>query len=73
MQVFSDFSENMKNWSKRWNFRFWGAESCKKSLLRGHDPWIFSDFSEKFSDQVARKPDFWLRTCNNDLKQKDDS
>ena len=34
--------------------------------------WFFGEVSEQ-SDQVARKPDFWLRTGNNDPKQKDKS
>jgi hypothetical protein len=61
----------MKNGSKRWNFGFWGAESRKKSLLREawslNFFWFSGEVSEQ-SDQVARKPDFWLRTGNNDSK-----
>jgi len=55
---------------------FGGAESRKKSLLRESWSlnffWFFGEVSEQ-SKQVARKPDFWLRTGNNDPKQKDKS
>jgi len=34
--------------------------------------WFFRKVSEQ-PDKVAQKPDFWLRTSNNDLKQKDKS
>ena len=34
--------------------------------------WFFGKVSKQ-SDQVARKPDFWRRTRNNDPKQKDKS
>jgi hypothetical protein len=34
--------------------------------------WFFGEVSEQ-SDQVARKPNFWLRTGNNDPKHKDES
>jgi len=57
----------MKNGFKRWNFGLWGAD---------HGPWIFFWFFGKVSeqsDQVAQKPDFLLRTGNNDPKQKDKS
>jgi len=66
----------MKNGSKQWNFGFWGAESHNKSLLRESWSlnffWFFGEVSE-LSDQVPQKPNFWLRTCNNDPKQKDKS
>jgi len=69
--------KKMKNRSKQWNFGFWGAKSRKKSLPRNSwslifFPLFFGEISEQF-DQVARKSDFWLRTVNNDLKQKDES
>jgi len=61
----------MKNGSKRWNFEFWGVESGKKFLLRVSRSlnffWFSVEVSEQ-SDQVARKPDFLLRTGNNEPK-----
>jgi len=82
MQIFSDFSENMKkfikkikNGSKQWNFGFWEAGSRKKFLLRVSWSLIFSWFSGEVleqSDQVVWKPNFWLTTVNNDPKQKNE-
>jgi len=40
--------KKIKNESKRWNFEFWGAESCKKFLLRESWSLFFYDFLEKF-------------------------
>jgi len=43
-------------------------------FYESHDPWFFFWFSGKVSeqsDQVAWKSDFWPRTTNNDIKQKD--
>ena len=34
--------------------------------------WFSGKVSEQ-SDQVAWKPNFWLKTCNSDSKQKDES
>jgi len=64
----------MENGSKWWNFGFWGAESRKKSLQVARKPnfWFSGEVSEQ-SDQVAQNSDFWLRTGNNDPKQKDES
>jgi len=48
---------------------FEGRSPIRNPFYESHGPWIFSDFPGKFRnnpDQVARKPDFWLRTCNND-------
>jgi len=50
----------------------------RTSFYGCHGPWIFFFFwffgdVSKQSDQVSRKPDFWLRTGNNDPKQKDKS
>jgi len=57
-------------------FWIWGAESRQKSLLGEwwflNFFWFFGEVSKQ-SDQVAWKPDFWLRTGNNELKQKDKS
>jgi len=58
MQIFSDFFENMKNKNEKW--------------VKTMEFFIFWKVLEQ-SDQVVRKPDFLLRTCNNDSKQKDES
>jgi len=80
MQIFFGFLweyekfKKTKNGSKRWNFGFWGAGCRKKSLLR--ESWSLIFFSGEVSEQsnqVAWNPDFWLKTTNNDPKQKDDS
>jgi len=44
----------------------------KGVLIQKKKIWFYGEVSEQ-SDQVARKPDFWLRTVNNDPKQKDES
>jgi len=56
--------------------KFWilRAESHKKSLLRESRSlnffWFSGEVSEQ-SDQVVRKPDFLLRTGNNDSKTEE--
>jgi len=54
------------------------GQSPVRSLFFGiFDPWFFFFWVygkvSEHSDQVAQKPDFWLRTTNNELKQKDES
>jgi len=77
-----DFFENMKKF-KKWKIGlndgildFEERNPTRSSFLGSLDPWFFSWFywkvSEQF-DQVAQKPNFKLRTANNDLKQKDGS
>jgi len=82
MQIFSDFFENMKI-KKKWKMDLYDGildfeeRSPVRSPFYGSlDPWFFLWFFGKVSeqsDQVAWKPDFRLRTANNDPKQKDES
>jgi len=76
MQFFSDFCENTKKFQKKWKIGlndiildFEGQYPVISPLIFS---WFFEEVSEQ-SDQVARKPDFWLRSANNDSKQKDES
>ena len=50
-----------------------GRSPVRSPFYGSLDPWLFSWKVSDQSDQVAWKPDFWLRTTNNDLKQKDES
>jgi len=42
-------------------------------MKNGSQRWNFGFWGAEQSDQVAQKPDFSLRTDNNDPKQKDES
>jgi len=63
MQIFLDFvwgygklkNEN-ENWSKRWNFGFWRAESHKKSLLGESCSLIFLFIYLYFLDKFRSNP-----------------
>ena len=55
---------------------FEGRNPVRSFSYGSLEPLFFLWFSEKVSeqsDQVPQKPNFWLRTCNNDPKQKDKS
>jgi len=54
MQIFSDFSENKKNF-KKWKMGlndgildFEGQSPVRRSFYGCHDPWFFYDFLGKF-------------------------